>query len=93
MYWGAGCAAARKAGAAGIGPVLMLRGDSPQERATLTLAIDGADAAIVVSATPHDLAAALPLTKPVVRARHEFRETGEPGLWSYVEHFLNEREL
>jgi predicted GTPase len=93
MSWGAGYAAARAAGAASIGPVLAARGYSAEQRTALAAAIESSDAQIVVSGTPHDLGATLHLAKPVVRAHYEFREVGEPGLWSYVEQYLSSRGL
>ena len=54
----------------------------------LARAIEGSDAEVVVSGTPHDLSALLHLTKPVVRARYEFREVDQAGLWASVEQFL-----
>jgi len=45
----------------------------------------------VVAATPIDLAALLPLNKPVVRARYEYAERGGRGLWEEVHDFLEQR--
>ncbi len=41
-----------------------------------------------MAATPLDLAALLALEKPVVRARYEFADAGEPTLGSVVDAFL-----
>jgi predicted GTPase len=46
----------------------------------------GAD--VVVAATPIDLAARLGLDIPVVRARYDFAEAGEPTLGATVDAFL-----
>jgi predicted GTPase len=43
---------------------------------------------VVVAATPLDLAALIALEKPVVRARYEFADAGEPTLGSLVDAFL-----
>ena len=93
MPWGAGYAAARAAGAGSIERVLAAKGYSVEQRAALAAAIESSDAQVVVSGTPHDLSASLHLAKPVVRARYEFREASEPGLWSHVEEFLSHRRL
>jgi len=47
----------------------------------------------VVAATPCDLAALIDIDKPVVRARYEFSERGEPELSSLIDAFLRERAL
>jgi predicted GTPase len=44
-----------------------------------------------VSASPLDLAALVALDKPVVRARYEFAEAGEPTLGSVADRFVAER--
>jgi predicted GTPase len=93
MPWGAGYIAAKAAGAESIVQVLPAKGYSTSERIELARAIEDSPADIVVSGTPHDLAALLKLTKPVVRARYEFRDVDEPGLWTAVERFLRGRGL
>jgi len=50
--------------------------------------INAADADVVVSGTPCDLHALIDINKPVVRARYEFAEAGEPGLGQVIEDFL-----
>ncbi|HSD59644.1 MAG TPA: cyclic 2,3-diphosphoglycerate synthase [Burkholderiales bacterium] len=75
-----------------IGPVLPAMGYSPQQVAALQETIERAPAEVVVAATPIDLAALLRVSKPVVRARYEFAEAGEPTLASLVEAFV-ERSL
>jgi len=50
--------------------------------------INAADADLVVSATTADLAGLMDLNKPIVRARYEFDEVGDPGLGDVVETFL-----
>jgi predicted GTPase len=76
-----------------IGPVLPAVGYSPQQLAALRDTINSSDAEVIVSATPADLAALITLNKPVLRARYEFEETGEPRLGDLVEAFLDERGL
>lgn len=93
MAWGAGYVGAKAAGAASIVQVLPARGYLASERIELARAIEDSTADIVVSGTPHDLAALLKLTKPVVRARYELRDVDEPGLWTAVERFLHGRGL
>ena len=93
MSWGAGYVAAKAAGAESIVQVLPAKGYSSSQRSELASAIEQSAAEIVVSGTPHDLASLLNLTKPVVRARYEFRDVDEPGLWTAVERFLKQRGL
>ena len=50
--------------------------------------INRAVADVVVAATPLDLAALIALEKPVVRARYDFGDAGEPTLGSLVNAFL-----
>lgn len=54
----------------------------------LQATIDGADADVVVAATPLDLAHLIRVNKSVVRVRYEFAEAGEPRLGSLVDEFL-----
>jgi len=44
---------------------------------------------VVVSATPLDLTALVALDKPVVRARYEFADAGDPTLGALVDRFLS----
>jgi hypothetical protein len=48
---------------------------------------------VVVSATPCDLQALIDINNPVVRARYEFAETGEPSLGQVVKDFLTKMKL
>jgi predicted GTPase len=43
---------------------------------------------VVVAATPIDLAALITVNKPVVRARYEFADAGEPTLGAVIDSFL-----
>jgi len=71
-----------------IGHVLPAVGYGAEQRAALAETINRCDADVVVAATPIDLAALLPLDKPVVRARYELAEVEEPGLAAHVAAFL-----
>jgi predicted GTPase len=71
-----------------IGPVLPAVGYDRDQQQELREAIDGAAADVIVAATPLDLAALLAVNKPVVRARYEFADAGEPTLASVVDAFL-----
>ncbi|MBI3105129.1 MAG: GTPase, partial [Candidatus Rokubacteria bacterium] len=48
-------------------------------------------AEVVVAATPMDLASLIRITKPVVRARYEYADAGEPTLGGFVDRFLAAR--
>ena len=74
-----------------IGAVLPAVGYHPAQLAALRETINAAEVDVIVSATPCNLAALIDIDKPVVRARYEFAEAGEPGLGSLVEQFLSER--
>jgi len=71
-----------------IGPVLPAIGYYPEQLQALAATIDAADADVVVSATPLDLARLIGTDKKVVRARYEFADAGEPTLGSIVDNFL-----
>jgi predicted GTPase len=68
-----------------IGRVLPAMGYGDAQLAALRETLERADAAVVVSGTPIDLAALLALDKPVVRARYELEEVGEPRLGDVVD--------
>jgi predicted GTPase len=76
-----------------IGAVLPAVGYHPSQLADLRETINAADADVVVSATPCDLAALIEINKPVVRARYEFAEVGEPGLGALIDEFLRALRL
>ena len=76
-----------------IGAVLPAVGYHPSQLRALSETINAAEADVVVSATPCDLAALIKLNKRVVRARYEFAEVGIPGLGGLVESFLKEKNL
>lgn len=52
--------------------------------------LEAVDADVVVSGTPVDLAARIPLSRPVVRARYAFGEVDQPGLGARVDAFVDE---
>jgi predicted GTPase len=68
-----------------IGPVLPAVGYATAQLEALRVTIDRSDADVVVSATPVDLARLLPLRTPMVRARYEFAEAGDPGLGALID--------
>lgn len=71
-----------------IGKVLPAMGYSRSQMAALAATIDRSVADLVVVATPIDLAALIPIRKPVVRARYEFAEDPEGPLSAIVDRFL-----
>lgn len=75
-----------------IGRVLPAVGYSGAQLEALRETINGARADVVVAATPIDLAGLISIDKPVVRARYEFADAGEPTLGSLVDTFLARRE-
>ncbi len=68
-------------------------GYSSTEPGDLQKTINGSNADVVIAGTPVDLARVMRLDKPVVRARYEFAETGEPRLSALIEEFLRSRRL
>ena len=76
-----------------IGAVLPAVGYHPSQLEALRDTINGAEADVVVMATPCDLSALIAINKPVVRVRYELAEVGDPGLGSFVEAFLRQRHL
>jgi len=76
-----------------IGSVLPAVGYHPSQLQALRDTINAAVADVVVSATPCNLEALIDINKPVVRARYEFAETGEPGLGKVVRDFLKKMNL
>ncbi len=72
-----------------IGAVLPALGYGAAQLDALRRTIDAVPADVVVAATPIDLAALVPIAKPVVRARYEFAEVDEPGLGARVDAFLD----
>jgi predicted GTPase len=75
-----------------IGPVLPAVGYSDAQLAALRATIERSEADVVVAATPIDLAALIAIAKPVIRARYEYADAGEPTLGSVVDAFLARRD-
>jgi predicted GTPase len=73
--------------------VLPAMGYSAKELGELQATINGSRAELVIAGTPSDLSHVLQLKIPVVRARYEFAEVGEPQLGRLVDNFLQGRGL
>lgn len=71
-----------------IGPVLPAVGYDDAQIEGLRRTIDGAKADVVVVATPFDLGSRVAIEKPVVRARYDFADAGDPTLGSVIDAFL-----
>lgn len=71
-----------------IGKVLPAMGYSAKELGELQATINGSSADAVIAGTPSDLSHLMRLDKPVIRARYEFAEVGEPRLSGLVEDFV-----
>ena len=76
-----------------IGPILPAMGYDAAQREALRATIEAADADVVVTGTPIDLARIVGTARPVVRARYSYADAGKPTLDSFVETFLHERGL
>jgi predicted GTPase len=76
-----------------IGRVLPATGYSARELADLETSLNAVEADVVVAGTPVDLGRLMKLNKPIVRARYEFGELGQPLLKDIVEDFLRARNL
>ena len=71
-----------------IGAVLPALGYGEAQIEGLAQTIRASEADIVIAATPIDLGALIEVNKPIVRARYEFAETGEPSLGGLVDDYL-----
>jgi predicted GTPase len=71
-----------------IGKVLPAMGYGEAQLRSLAETINRAQADVVVTGTPIDLAALIQIDKPVLRARYEFADAGEPTLASVIDVFL-----
>ncbi len=71
-----------------IGPVLPAVGYDAAQREALRATIERAGADVVVAATPVDLRHLLTVSMPIVRARYEYEEAGEPTLAAIVDRWL-----
>ena len=47
----------------------------------------------MIAGTPSDISRLLTIEKPVVRARYEFAEVGEPRLSKLIEDFLRRQSI
>jgi predicted GTPase len=74
-----------------IGKVLPAMGYSAKQLAELQATINGSGADAVIAGTPSDLSHLMQLNKPVIRARYEFADVGEPRLSDLIEEFLRRR--
>ena len=72
-----------------IGPVLPAVGYGEAQRRELERTIAQSNAEVVVAATPIDLGALLKIDRPVVRARYDYADAGEPRLSKFVDAFLD----
>ena len=71
-----------------IGRVLPAIGYNPTQLEALRRTIDAAEADVVVAATPVDLGRLIAVRTPIVRARYEFAEAGEPSLGALIDDWL-----
>ena len=76
-----------------IGPVLPAVGYGAAQLDALRASLAAADVDLIISATPCDLAALIPIDKPVLRARYEFAEVGTPGLGARIDAFVEAHGL
>ena len=76
-----------------IGRVLPAMSYSTKEMIDLEATINAAPVDAVIAGTPTDLSHLMTLNKPVVRARYDFKEVGEPRLSDLVQAFLHQRGL
>jgi predicted GTPase len=72
-----------------LGRVLPALGYGERQLAALRETIDASGADVVVAATPIDLAACVRPRTPVVRARYEYADAGEPTLGASIDAFLD----
>ena len=71
-----------------IGPLLPAMGYSDQQVRDLEATIDRVPCDVVVVGTPIDLSRLVKIRKPIVRARYELQEIGQPDLAHVVDDFL-----
>ncbi len=76
-----------------IGPVLPAVGYGAEQVAALVETINRAEVDLVVSGTPADIAALPGLEKPVVRARYEYADAGQPTLGGIVDRWLEDSDI
>jgi predicted GTPase len=68
-----------------MGLILPAVGYDSVQLAALEETMRRADCDVIVSASPIDLAALVNVGKPIVRARYEYADAGEPTLGSFVD--------
>jgi predicted GTPase len=71
-----------------IGALLPAMGYSDQQVRDLETTIDRVPCEVVIVGTPIDLSRIVKISKPVVRARYELQEIGQPDLAHVVDDFL-----
>ncbi|MGE5246079.1 MAG: cyclic 2,3-diphosphoglycerate synthase [Betaproteobacteria bacterium] len=71
-----------------VGPLLPAMGYSDQQVRDLEATIDRVPCDVVIVGTPIDLSRLVKIRKPVVRARYELQEIGQPGLDRIIDDFL-----
>jgi predicted GTPase len=76
-----------------IGRILPAVGYDDAQLAALAETIRRADCDVVVSASPVDLAARMDVGKPIVRARYEYADAGEPTLGGFVDALVAKQGL
>lgn len=74
-----------------LGPILPAVGYFPEQIEALEDTINASGADVVVAGTPIDLTALISVDMPVVRARYEFAEHGEPTLEGVIDEFFRIR--
>jgi len=74
-----------------IGLVLPALGYNEPQLRSLAATIEASTAEVVVSATPVDLGRLIRISKPLIRARYEYAEMGEPSLARLVDQFLDQQ--
>jgi predicted GTPase len=74
-----------------IGKVLPAMAYSAKQLGELQATINASSADAVIAGTPSDLSHLMQLDKPVIRARYEFAEAGEPRLSALIVDFLGRR--
>jgi predicted GTPase len=76
-----------------IGRVVPAMGYTERELHDLRATIDAADADVVISGTPCDLARLITAQSPIVRVRYEYDDVDAPRLSDIVTTFLRDRAL
>lgn len=77
----------------GIGALLPAMGYSDQQVRDLEATIERVPCDVVIVGTPIDLSRLVKIRKPVVRARYELQEIGQPDLAHVVDDFLRRQPM